>query len=286
MNPYEIEPIYNYNFTTGAEDDDLTLEIPGYFKGEALVRELHYNGGEHAVYVRNPHQLLLCDFIHPGVRELLAGTVDIFISETDAKCEYMARVVRDDIDALAEEVLQVHDYRFPYHPFPIADGTLSIGEAKCEFCGETKHIYYVDRYEVDDITNEKRSRILCPHCIEENKAGDLFRELGKEYRLGGAGAFWRNLPFFYQGRPTSFWANHCYEPAIYLGQLEPEDLNPRLHEELLSTWKWLLNVWGDMDPAEVLGWFEQGKLNAHLFKCVKCGKKLVGFSPTEKSPWN
>ena len=29
MNPYEIEPIYNYNFTTGAEDADLTLDLSG-----------------------------------------------------------------------------------------------------------------------------------------------------------------------------------------------------------------------------------------------------------------
>ena len=116
MDPRETEPIYDYNFITDAEDDGLTLQLPGYFKGEALIGELHYNGGEHGIFVRNKHQLLLCDYIHEGVRELLNNTCDIFISETDSKREYMGRIVHDDIDALVEEAFEFHDFRILYHP--------------------------------------------------------------------------------------------------------------------------------------------------------------------------
>ncbi|MCR5675786.1 MAG: CbrC family protein [Lachnospiraceae bacterium] len=279
MDPREIEPIYNYQFTTDAEDNDLTLEIPGYFKGVPLVKELHYNGGEHGIYVRNAHQMLLCDFIHEGVRELLSQAHDIFLSETDAKQDYMIRVVHDDIDALAEEALRLHDYRFHYHPFPIADGTLTIGEEPCEICGKKKGIYYIDPAGTDDLGVRKKARILCPHCIQENREM-LFWNLDGCYRsrAGDKDVYYGGLPFFDKGRDASFWGIHCNHLAIYLGKLEPEDLVP-LHDEILSTWKWdVLNPYADMDPAETLGWFDRGGLNAYLFKCKECGKKLLAFS--------
>ena len=280
INPLEAEPIYHYQFTTGAEDDDLTLEIPGYFKGQALVGELHYNGGKHAVYVRNAHQLLLCDFIHPGVRELLMKTTDLFISEPDSKREYMARVVHDDIDALAEEALELHDYRFDYHPFPIADGTLTLGDERCEICGKRKKIYYIDQGWMDDPNVPQKTRILCPHCIRE-KRENLFRNLAGHFRSisGDTEVYWGGLPFRDKDRDASFWGIHCNHLAIFLGKLEPEDLIPPLHEEILSTWNWnILNPYADMDPAEILGIFDRGGLDAYLFKCRMCGKKLLAFS--------
>lgn len=279
IDPREAEPLYDYNFTTDAEDDGLTVEIPGYFKGAALVRTLYYNGGEHAIYVRNPHQILLCDHVHPGVRELLDQTNDIFVSETDAKREYLARVVHEDIDALAEEALKLHDYRFRYHPFPIADGTLNIGEETCAICRQKKGIYYIDPADRDDLGVGKKKRILCPHCIQE-KRENLFFNLAGHFRSinGDREVYWGGLPFWNQGLDTSFWAIHCNHLAIYLGELEPEDLVP-LHDEILSTWNWhVLNPYADMDPAETLGRFDRGELKAYLFKCAKCGKKLCAFS--------
>ena len=279
----EVEPLYNYQFTTDAEDDDLTIEIPGYFKGEALVRELYYNGGEHAIYVRNPHQILLCDHVNPGVRDLLSGAYDIFVSETDAKRDYMARVIHEDIDAQTEKALALHDYRFPYHPFPISDGTLFLGEKTCEICGETKPIYYVDRVEKDDLAHNWQIRNICPRCIVEKKE-NLFWDLNSEFRSiqGDTEVYWGGLPFLDRGKSTWFWAIHCNHLAIYLGQLEPEDLVP-LQEELASTWDWLINPYGFLEPSEAFGHIDKGEYQGYLFKCAKCGKILCGISHTQTS---
>ncbi|MCR4655271.1 MAG: CbrC family protein [Lachnospiraceae bacterium] len=280
MDPREIEPIYNYYFITDAEDDGLTLQIPGYFKGEALIGELHYNGGEHGIFVRNKHQLLLCDYINEGVRALLNNTCDIFVSETDSKREYMGRIVHDDIDAMAEEALKFHDFRFLYHPFPQSDGVLNLGDARCELCERKKGIYYLDPVMGFSFFHPERYRAICPKCIEENKAGDLFGNLGREYRsINGDSRVYRgNLPFLDRGQPAGFWAIHCNELAIYLGQLEPEDLIPRLREELISTWGGLLDPYAEMDPEETLFRFEKGELNAFIFRCANCGRVLCRFS--------
>ncbi|MCR5733029.1 MAG: CbrC family protein [Lachnospiraceae bacterium] len=281
MDPREIEPVYNYNFTTGAEDDDLTIELPGYFKGDAKVREFHYYGGDHAVYIRNKHQCILCDHIHEGIRGLLSDSHDIFVSEIDSKKEYLARIVHDNIDAIAEEALKLHDYRFPYHPFPQLDQTLSTGDETCILCGKKKGIYYIDLCE-DHFDPDKRRRILCPRCIMDDpvETSDIFREVGGEYRnFGGKKeVFYGNLPFYDDGKPCSFWAVHCNEPAIYLGQLEREDLNPMLEKEIRSTFDRILNTFEGLGADETLSWYKKGGLRAHLFKCSVCGRILGAFS--------
>jgi uncharacterized protein CbrC (UPF0167 family) len=277
--PREIEPLSNYNILATEDHSAFMLVIPGYFKGKALVGELHYGGGEHAVLVRNKHQIVLCDYINPHIREKLVQMEKVLISEPDKKSEYEARVVKENVDKVAAEVLRIHDYSFPYHPFPIADGTLTVAEAECEICGKKTDLYYSDTYEDPEAIFAEKTRKICPKCVVENQE-DLFRNLGKEYRIfdGKNGVFRGNLPFYINGRDTSFWANHCDAPAVYLGNLEPEDLTPDVMEELEKNWNWLLNAYGETDPGATLGRFDRGELICHLFRCKECGELLCGFS--------
>ena len=48
IRPEEIEPLSNYNILTN-DDSNVLLMLPGYFKGEPLIAEIRYHGGEEII---------------------------------------------------------------------------------------------------------------------------------------------------------------------------------------------------------------------------------------------
>ena len=79
----EMEPLGNYK-TALNDEGKVMIAVPGYFKGAAHDAVLLYGGGEDALLVRNPHQILICDAIHPEVRAHIPDHDLVLISEVDA----------------------------------------------------------------------------------------------------------------------------------------------------------------------------------------------------------
>ncbi|MCR4908874.1 MAG: CbrC family protein [Lachnospiraceae bacterium] len=278
MKPELIEPLSYYDLLMN-DDNEVLLALPGYFKGEALTAEVHYQGGRHAVFVRNTDQLILCDEIHPEVRKHILESDEILVYEIDAKREYMAKVVVDDIDALSEEAEELHENHFPFHPFPVNDGTFETGSAVCDFCRSETRIYYRGRTDEDE-----ESVTVCPECIKNGRPGilgiSLFPGMKKECREKEG---WEEIenstpPFKSDGEVSTLWGAHCGECGVYLGRFSPEDISEELTEELKKTWDNEFNIYKDEDPEEILKSFRADYISdaLHLFRCSSC-KKVFGI---------
>jgi hypothetical protein len=71
--------------------------------------KLYYDGGDHAIFVKNSTAAVLCDFIHPGVRGSLSRCKEVLFAELEdggIKREYMAPVVHcESIKSVADELM-------------------------------------------------------------------------------------------------------------------------------------------------------------------------------------
>jgi uncharacterized protein CbrC (UPF0167 family) len=263
------------------DDHELMLVLPGYFKGDAAEPVFWYNGGAHAILVRNKHQCIVCDDLNEAVRPWVLQNEHLLVLEADSKRKYVASVAREDIDDAAEEAIALHRYHFDYHPFPLLDGTFDIGKARCDYCGAEVRVYYRGPLE------SGRRVTVCPQCIdrlEPAQRGDsLFPGMAEACMVRPGLVFGDTPPYLDQGGVATLWAAHCGEPSVYLGALEPEDLIPELKDELLETWDNPFNRFRADDPEETFSRFERDALTAHLFRCAKCKQELCIFYERKKS---
>jgi len=168
-----------------------------------------------------------------------------------------------------KEARALHGYSFSHHPFPVLDGTFDVGEAKCDYCGNTHRINYRGE-------TEQGQQTVCPWCIQDmypvRSDNTLFPDL--DYRVEDE-FDWSSVggdtpPYFDQGRVAPLWGMHCGKFGAYLGQLEPEDLTDGLRATLTDTWDNKFNCFRDREPDAVFADHAAGKLTAHLFRCMEC----------------
>ncbi|MCR5324740.1 MAG: CbrC family protein [Lachnospiraceae bacterium] len=268
--PEELEPLKMYNFLSN-DDNEVLLQLPGCFKGEALIGKFYYNGGRHAVFVRNKYQKILCDEIHPEIRKLLPLNSRILIYESDMMREYYAEIVDEDIDDVAEEAYKLHSYSFDHHMFAVTDQTLDIGDVTCSLCKRQTRLYYQTVY------NDKQYKI-CPDCIENavpaNNGIELYPEMDKNCKkldLDGT-VFMMNPPVLCDGKPIKTWGIHCGQLGIYIGQPEIEDISGDVRRRLEETWDNENNIYKDLSIEEAFEKVDNGESMCCLFRCPECGK--------------
>ncbi|MCR5766915.1 MAG: CbrC family protein [Lachnospiraceae bacterium] len=275
LRPEEIEPLRIYNILAN-DDDELLIQLPGYFKGEALEHKLLYNGGSDAILVRNKYQKIICDCVHPEVRPLLKKAEKVLIFETDMMREYFAEVVKEDIDQVCEEAVKIHDDGFPCHPFPVIDGTLDTGLEECSFCHKKVKVFYRTRSKDKDYK-------VCRNCIKSgtayNNGLDLNPELDSNCRAMDpfGQIFQKTPPIIDRGKPAKLWGAHCNELGVYLGMLEPEDIDEILEDELIETWDNEFNNYKDLDAESAFAKLKLEDCTCHMFRCIKCQKKFCIF---------
>ena len=81
---------------------------------------VYYDGGKHAIFLRNKNMVVVCDHVHPGVRQSLRLTktvsyreqIETWIAkdkkETKTVREYTAELVLcDDVEPLAERLIDL-----------------------------------------------------------------------------------------------------------------------------------------------------------------------------------
>jgi len=217
----KLEPLYSYTINQ-TFDDVFVFEIPGYYPGEPSDAVLLYNGNEHAILVRNDQQKILCDKIHPQIRDALYAESKVIIKEKDTGKQYTADVVLRDIDEIALKAYEIHDYRFEYNPYPLTNGTFETGSEKCECCDKEVHIFFRGR----KVLSGRDETILCPECILNGKhigmGADLWPGLDDECMKAENAHLVLPFtpPFIHNGKPSGKWAVHCNKLALYLGNPE------------------------------------------------------------------
>ncbi|MCR5675787.1 MAG: CbrC family protein [Lachnospiraceae bacterium] len=275
--PEEIEPLCTYNILKN-DEEQLLIIVPGYFKGEPVRPEIHYNAGQHAILARGPHQVLLLDDLNAQVRGALAASERVLVRECDSKRMYTANLIRSDIGPFSRRILEAHRYFFAFHPFPIHDGTLNIGEAVCDYCHTPVKIYYRGRTDGNEV------KCACPNCLENSEPiafGDsFFPEIDGRCITGEnwSEVYGATVPYEAGGRVPAIWGVHCGSLGVYLGKLEPEDLIPDLMAELKETWDNELNIHREEDPERVLTDPVRTRTESvHLFRCPVCVRVFCIF---------
>ena len=69
-----------------SEENELMITIRKR-DGEAKDAVILYDGGEHALFYRDPERTIVLDYIHPQVRELLKKASQVMMAEKDESGE-------------------------------------------------------------------------------------------------------------------------------------------------------------------------------------------------------
>lgn len=274
----ELEPLKAYQLSV-TEDDEMVIEIPGYYPGEPLVRKLFYPGYENAILVRNDHQKILCDSIYFDKREKLFNSSEVMISETDTGRRYKVAVEHEEINLVAERAYELHDYYFKYNPHPQMNGTFETGSGKCLCCGEEKKVFLFAKGDAP----LGRDLVICPDCINNTEYLDNDLDLwpGLSEKCWNAKNWSEMLshtpPFRHNGKLSGTWAMHCGMLSVYLGKIEPEDLAGNMWDEIEETWNNDMNAYRNTEPGKFWKRIDDEEVSAYLFRCPECGKHLCIF---------
>ena len=284
----ELMECLNYYDCLENDNNQAMVIIYGYFKGEPLIAEVHYDGeSENAILVRNKHQVLVLDKMHPQTRKNLLDYDEIIIHELYSYRSYMAKIVHnEEVAEIARKAVELHDYCFDLYPFPQMNGTFNTAEKTCQLCGKTKSLYF-EGMTYNDSRDSGKKMTICPKCIKDGALFDKKHSRLFEFedwpKYEGWSELFSNTPPFTlsNGKQTTHWAMHCNAWGEYLGRFEPEDMNERIKQNLIETWDNDFNKLYKEDPEEILEAFKNHEYNMHLFRCTDCLKLYCIFEDKE-----
>ncbi|MGW1158509.1 CbrC family protein [Streptomyces sp. NPDC002513] len=155
---------------------------------------------------------------------------------------------------------------FPYHPDPLATGSVVAADTECLCCGLRRGYVYVGPvYAVADIRAE-----LCPWCIADGCAaerfGAQFTEVTGEAPQSVVVTVERRTPGF-AGWQQERWLTHCGDAAAYLGRAGAGELAD--HPEAAQS---LRDALGETFFASLDA---DGQPTAYLFRCRSCAQHLA-----------
>ncbi|AJE41009.1 CbrC family protein [Streptomyces nodosus] len=155
---------------------------------------------------------------------------------------------------------------FPYHPDPMATGSVVAGDTECLCCGQRRGYVYVGPvYAAADVRAE-----LCPWCIADGCAAERFEaqftEVTGEAPTSVIRTVEQRTPGF-SGWQQERWLTHCGDAAAYLGRVGTEELAryPEAAQNLRATLGETFFASLDAD----------GQPTAYLFRCRVCAGHLA-----------
>ncbi|GAA3069926.1 CbrC family protein [Streptomyces glomeratus] len=155
---------------------------------------------------------------------------------------------------------------FPYHPDPLATGSVVAADTECLCCGLRRGYVYVGPvYAVADVRAE-----LCPWCIADGSAaerfGAQFTEVTGEAPKSVVRTVERCTPGF-SGWQQERWLTHCGDAAEYLGRAGAKELadHPEAAQSLRETLGETFFASLDAD----------GQPTAYLFRCRSCAQHVA-----------
>ncbi len=165
---------------------------------------------------------------------------------------------------------------FPYHPSPVATGSVTASDDRCVCCGQERGWVYTGPVYTADAPDSG----ICPHCIAFGKAAERY---GATFADGIEGdvpedvvtAVLRHTPGFTAWQ-SSTWLTHCGDGAAFLGRAGAEELQryPDAVADLrrrCAEWTW--------PPEEVEGFLgsldKDDRPTAYLFRCRVCATHLA-----------
>ena len=161
---------------------------------------------------------------------------------------------------------------FPYHPDPVATGSVVTSDSVCSCCGQARGFVYTGPvYAVDDV------EALCPWCIADGSAAarfeatftDAFAPDGVDPSV--VDEICLRTPGF-SGWQQEEWLFHCGDGAAFLGRAGFAGLDA----DALAAVRRELAPW----PADQIDHYLAALSldeppTAYLFRCRVCGTQLA-----------
>ncbi|MFF1306446.1 CbrC family protein [Streptomyces sp. NPDC058307] len=166
--------------------------------------------------------------------------------------------------------------RFPYHPSPVATGSVTTSDAPCVCCGQERGWVYTGPVYAAGAPDSG----ICPYCIAFGKAAERYDATFTEAIEGDVPkdvvtAILRRTPGFLAWQSPT-WLTHCGDGAEFLGLAGAKELEryPAAVDDLrrrCAEWTW--------PPDEVedfLGSLDKDdQPTAYLFRCRVCATHLA-----------
>lgn len=167
---------------------------------------------------------------------------------------------------------------FPYHPDPLATGSVIASDAECVCCERPRgYVYSGPIY--SERTIERRR--LCPWCIADGSAAERYDAL---FNDGGVGApddipmtvidaIARRTPGYVAWQQDR-WLFHCGDGAAFLGVVGAKELAD--HQDALEM---LRREHARLPAQQVENYLaaldKDGQPTAYLFRCRSCARHLA-----------
>lgn len=172
---------------------------------------------------------------------------------------------------------------FPYHPDPVATGSIKASDATCRACGQKRGFIYTGPVTGDEDLDDS----LCPWCIADGSAHQKFGAGFTDPDGVGGYGLWEDVPDAVReeiaGRTPGFsgwqqekWFTHCGDAAVFLGCMGKEELQglgPEATEAVRLESGYNEEQWPDYYNALDKNYGP----TAYLFRCRHCAA-LGGYS--------
>lgn len=155
---------------------------------------------------------------------------------------------------------------FPYHPDPLATGSVVRSDAPCVCCDRRRgYVYTGPVYAVADL-----GRALCPWCLADGSAAERyeaqFTEVDGEVPMDVVRAVEQRTPGF-AGWQQERWLTHCGDAAVFLGRAGVRELEP--YADVLES------LAADFGESFLSALDAEGQPTAYLFRCWHCARHLA-----------
>jgi uncharacterized protein CbrC (UPF0167 family) len=171
--------------------------------------------------------------------------------------------------------------RFVYHPDPLATGSISKSDERCECCGRVRGY----KYEGTPY-GERDLEVICPWCIADGTAHEKFgAEFTDRDGIGDYGS-WGKVPenvadeIAYRTPGFSSWQQErwwvcCGDAALFLGPVGKTELQG--HGEAIAAIRVECGLQSDDWQQYFDALDREHGPTAYIFRCRHCGK-LGGYS--------
>ena len=168
---------------------------------------------------------------------------------------------------------------FPYHPDPIATGSVERSETTCLACGRARGFIYTGPvYAVDELVDA-----ICPFCIADGTAAMKFdaefTDVGWGVPDGVPAEVTENIAKRTPGFSASqqeHWLYHHDDGAAFLGRAGRAELEPHPDAIDMIRREGEENGWDANEIADYIGALDKdGEPAAYLFRCRHCGTHLA-----------
>jgi uncharacterized protein CbrC (UPF0167 family) len=162
---------------------------------------------------------------------------------------------------------------FPYHPDPVATGSIVSSDVRCSCCTRARgYVYAGPVYAIEDLRDR-----LCPWCIADGSAAarfeaqftDVIDDLSGDRLI----AITERTPGF-SGWQQERWLVHCGDGAAFLGAVGAAELAE--YPDAVESLRLELSSWPEPQvDSYIKALTKDDQPTAYLFRCRVCDIHLA-----------